>query len=219
MAVGDSLRNRVQLWGAPGCVNTAKCLFTAGEKGMDVTTIMFDPSSAEVKSRSPLGLGPILCHRDFVVVGHVAVMSYMDDKGFGPSLMIRNGVVRALQHQWSHYTTDAVQPAIEADDEGALGNAFDLLNDRLNERGGNIRGDFVCGSFSLADIHWAACANLLIAKGKGSIVDGRPAVAKWWGLVKEHPSTSKENIRAFECMPTQADIQSNTLRDISIHNN
>ena len=218
MAVGDRLRDRIVLWGAPSCVNTAKCLFTGGEKGMDVTCILFDPSSQDVQVRSPLGVGPILCHKDFIVTGQSAILSYIDDKGFGPSLVIRNGVVRAQMYQWTQYATEVVQPAMENDDDAKLGAAFDVLAKRLQERGGGIRGDFICGDFSLADIHWGACANMLFIKGKGSVVESRSDVARWWGCIKEHPSTSKEKLKPFECMPTQADVQGNALRNIDIHN-
>lgn len=215
MGIGDHLRTKMILWGAPACVNTAKCVHTAGEKGVDLDTAAFDPASSEVQAMSPLGVGPILKDVDHVVVGHIAIMSYLDDKGFGPSLVIRNGVIRAVQHQWASYTTDVVQPNMENDQ--VLGKAFDLLNDQLSTTDVRMRGDFICGQFSLADIHWAACANMLIINGKRELVEQRPAIKSWWESVKQHPSTSKEKLVPFECVATEADVRSNNLRGISIN--
>ncbi len=215
MAIGDRLRNKMVLWGAPSCINTAKCLMTAGEKGIDIETSMFSPDSSDVKSMSPLGLGPILRNVDHIVVGPIAIMSYLDDKGFGPSLVIRNGVLRAVQHQWAHYTTDFVQPNIENDE--VLSKALGLFDKQLSTTDATMRGDFICGQFSLADIHWAACINMLHAKGKSPLVDQNQSIGSWWQSVKSHPSTSKENLRPFEYVPTKSDMDSNTLRNIAIN--
>ncbi len=215
MAIGDRLRHKMILWGSPSCIDTAKCLMTAGEKGVDIEASMFKPDSPEVQSMSPLGVGPILRNVDNIVVGPIAIMSYLDDKGFGPSLVIRNGVVRAVQHQWAHYTTDVVQPNI--DNDQILSKALGLLNEQLSTTDVSMRGDFICGQFSLADIHWAACINMLHAKGKSGLVDKHPAIGAWWQSVKDHPSTSKENLRPFESMPTKADMDANTLRGIAIN--
>ena len=214
MAIGDRLRSAVTLWGAPGCVNTAKCLMTAGEKGMSVKTAAFDPGSSEIQSMSPLGIGPILRHVDFVAVGHITIMSYMDDKGFGPSLIIRNGVTRAIMWQWSLYAVDAVQPGLENAD--TVDKCFAELDKHLQNPSPSLRGPFICGEFSLADIHWGACANMLDAQGKGNVLERSGAVAEWWGQVKSHPSTSKEKLEPYTCMPTKSDMDSNTLRGIDI---
>ena len=215
MAIGDRLKSAMTLWGAPSCVNTAKCLMTAGEKGLDIKTAMFDPDSSEVKSMSPLGLGPIIRHVDYIVVGHLAIMSYFDDKGFGPSLVVRNGVLRSVQYQWIHYAIDAVQQNMDNND--VLEKCFSELEKRLQDHTPPRRGDFICGDFSLADVHWAACVNMLIAKGKGNLIEKRSATSEWWRNVKAHPSTSKENLQPYTCMPTKEDMDKNSLRDIMIN--
>lgn len=215
MAIGDRLRNAMTLWGAPGCINTGKCLMTAGEKGLDIKTASFDPGSSEVQSMSPLGIGPIVRHVDYVVVGHVAIMSYFDDKGFGPSLIIRNGVVRSAQYQWSHYAMDVVQENMDNND--VLEKCFSELNKHLQNRSPAMRGDFICGEFSLADIHWAACANMLIIQGKSNLVEKHGEISEWWRNVQAHPSTSKESLHPFTCLPTKQDVDSNTLRDITLN--
>ncbi len=214
MAIGDRLRSAVTLWGAPDCVNTAKCLMTAGEKGMSVKTAMFDPSSSEIQSMSPLGVGPVLRHVDFVVTGHTAIMSYMDDKGFGPSLVPRNGVLRATMYEWCVNAIIVLQPKM--DDSGTVDKCVAALDKQLQSTNPSHRGSFICGDFTLADIHWAACANMLDIKGMGNVLERSSAVAEWWSKVKTHPSTSKEKLEPYTCMPTKADVDSNTLRDLDV---
>jgi glutathione S-transferase len=215
--IGDQLRTKMILRGHPSCPNTAKCLQTAAEKGVDVDAVVIsDKSDAEFLGVSPYGIGPVLHDIDFVVYGTGAVMSYLDDKGFGPSLVPRNGVSRAIMYQWSIIATECVQPNLgETINKDALAPLFDGLEKQvLNPP---KRGDFICGDFSLADIHWSACCNLIEIGGGAELITSRSGVAKWYEKVKSHPSTSKEKIIPFTVLPTAADISAGTLKGISIN--
>ena len=97
--IGDQLRNKMILRGHPSCADTGKCLQTAAEKGVDVDVVVVtDVDASDFREASPYGVGPVLHDVDFVVYGTTAVMSYLDDKGFGPSLVPRNGVSLSLIH-------------------------------------------------------------------------------------------------------------------------
>ena len=226
--LGDKLKNVMHLWGHPACPDTAKCLMTAAEKGIDIKTELVDVKSGgadtpEYRLLSPFGSVPCLKDADFVVYGTRAIMSYLDDKGFGPSLVPRNGVVRAMAYQWSHIACDYVGPQIAAlmsgdgGDRAAIEKAFDALDAQLQSKSTFRRGDYIAGDFFLVDIHWAAYANALFLANAGDIVESRGAVKDWWGRIKTHPSTSKEKILAYNVLPTTQDVESNTLRDIHIN--
>ncbi|MGI9305316.1 MAG: glutathione S-transferase family protein [Gammaproteobacteria bacterium] len=222
--LGDRLRSKMKLYGHPACVNTAKCLLTAAEKGVDIESHSVDPASpsAEVSAISPFGSVPVLQDADFVVYGTPAILSYLDDKGFGPSLLPRNGVVRAINYQWSHIATDYVQPQVMAlmsgdGDREVVAKGFAALNEQLQSSNPILRGDFICGAFCLADIHWAAVAHGCYLANAGDLVESNGAVNTWWGHVKSHPSTSKEKIVAYDVLPTANDVQSNTLKDVQIN--
>ena len=215
--IGDQLRTKMILRGHPSCPNTAKCLQTAAEKGVDVDTVLVtDVDSSDFRAVSPYGLGPVLHDIDFVIYGTGAVMSYLDDKGFGPSLVPRNGVSRAIMYQWAIIATEQVQTNLgDSINKDALATLFDGLEKQvLNPP---KRGDFICGDFSLADIHWSACCNLIEIGGAGDLISSRPGVAKCYDKVKSHPSTSKEKIIPFTVLPSAADISSGTLNGISIN--
>lgn len=215
MAIGDRLRSAITLWGAPSCIHTAACLLIAGEKGLDITAEIFDPNSSEMKSLTPLGIGPVIKHVDHIVTGHSGIVSYFDDKGFGPSLIVRNGVVRSIQYQWVQYAIDVVQPNM--DDDRVLERCFAALAKQLKNTSPSLRGDYICGSFSTVDAYWAACVNLLSINGKGGAFEKHDSISAWFSKVKSHPSTSKEDIKPFTCMPTKEDVNSGTLRNISIN--
>ena len=218
--IGDHLRTRMVLHGHPKCMNTAKILQMAAEKGVDIETKVIDVDgggldSPAFRALSPLGVGPVLKDVDFVICGTWPAMSYLDDKGFGPSLVPRNGVVRAQMYQWAGIATHEAQPKIAADDTSGMGDILSQLNDQISNA--PKRGDYICGEFSMADIHWSACINMLMVKGHGDLVGQHAKVQEWFNKVKQHPSTSKENIIPFTAVPTSEDMQNGSLRDISIN--
>ena len=217
--IGDQLRNRMVIYGHPKCIDTAKCFQTAAEKGVDVEAKVIDPNGGaddpEFRSVSPLGIGPALRDIQHTVYGTLAVISYLDDKGFGLSLVPRNGVHRAVMYQWIGVALHVAQGKIAADDVGSLAAALDELDKQIANP--PKKGDFICGDFSLADIHWAACANMLQIKGHGDVISSRSAISAWFEKVKSHSSTSKEKIIPFTTVPTADDVQNGRLRDISIN--
>jgi glutathione S-transferase len=214
--IGDQLRNRMILYGRPDCINTAKCLQTAAEKGIDVEAkVITNTDDAEFRASSPFGMGPALQDIKFHVAGTIAVMSYMDDKGFGPSLVPRNGVLRAVMYNWAELAMNVAQPAMANDEMGSLDPLLDALNRQVEQP--PAKGDFICGLFSLADIHWACVLNMMEIKGHQDAIQSRPALGGWYSKVKSHPSTSKENIIPFTTVPTAEDVKNGTMRDISIN--
>ena len=207
------------IYGHPKCIDTAKCFQTAAEKGVDVEAKVIDPdgntSDSEFRGVSPLGEVPALRDVKYTLYGTLAVMSYLDDKGFGPSLVPRNGVQRAVMYQWITVAMKRAQGKIIGDDMEGLAPFLDALEKHIADH--QKKGNFICGDFSLADIHWSACANMLQIKGHGDLISSRSAINGWFERVKSHPSTSKEKIIPFTTVPTTDDVQSGKLRDISIN--
>ena len=191
--IGDQLRNRMVLYGHPECMSTAKCLQTAAEKGVDVESkVIAGTDDPEFRECSPFGMGPALRDVKFVLAGIVSIMSYLDDKGFGPSLVPRNGVLRAIMYNWAELSMHVVDNPHEIGDTARIEPVLDALDKHLLKP--PARGDFICGAFTLADIHWAATLNMLAIKGHGSMIESRSTLNSWYAKVKSHPSTSKENI-------------------------
>jgi glutathione S-transferase len=221
--IGDKLATGMQLFGNPSCINTAKCLQTAGEKGIDIESVTIS-NGEEVSDKSPLNSVPVLKDLDNIVYGPNAILSYLDDKGFGPSLVPRNGVIRAIMYQYAHIATDYVQMEAYGLLTGSGGNidiinkSFDLVENILsNPPDPKLKkGVYICGEFTLADIHWMACVNALEISGT-DVISSRAEVSTWYESVKNHPSTSKEAIVPYTCLPTKEDVDSSSLRDVGIN--
>lgn len=222
--IGDKLASAMQLFGNPSCINTAKIMQTAGEKGVDVEVHKIN-GGEDVSDMSPLQSVPVLKDLDNIVYGPGAIISYLDDKGFGPSLVPRNGVIRAIMYQYAHIASDYVQMEAYGMLTGSGGNmdvvnkAFDVLENILtNPPDPKLKKDvYICGEFSLADIHWMACVNALEISGNSDVVSSRSKVSEWCAAVKSHPATSKEDIVPYTCLPTKEDIDAGTLRNVAIN--
>lgn len=225
--LGDHLKHRMELYGHPADPGTIQSLMTAAEKGIDVDGIYVDGENGNSKVLSTLsqfGTIPCLKDGDFIVYGARAVMSYLDDKGFGTSLVPRNGVIRAQQYKWMQIADDYLRPhAISL-----LGKAGDLegakeavkpfasaLDVQLADP--KRKGSFIVGDYSLADVYWAAYVHMFEVAGGSSAFCAHPNVQAWWDEVKSHPSTSKEPIVAYEILPSMADIQQRQLKSIYIN--
>lgn len=226
--LGDHLKTKMRLFGLPGDPDTLKCLMTAGEKGVDIDSRVvgeaaLSADSEEFRTMSPFGSVPCLKDVDFVLCGTLTIMSYLNDKGFGPSLIPRNAVARAVHYQWSEISTNHVAPHVanlmRGDDVdqavAALTLAFDALDRQLKNK--RYKGDFIVGEYSLADLHWAPYAHICEINGKGDLVSSGPAVNNWWDKVKAHKSTSKENFLAASVLPSVDDIKANHIRSVTIN--
>ncbi len=215
--IGDRLRSKMIIFGHPACIDTAKCMQVAAEKGLDIEarTLNLDnlDGEADFLEVSPLKIAPALRHVDYMISGVLSTMSYIDDKGFGLSLVPRNAVVRAVMYQWIEVALQN-QGKIISGDMQSLAPALDALDKQLTS---NRKGDYICGEFSLADIHWSACMNMCEIKEHGDQINSRSNLKTWFDRVKEHPSTSKEKITPFSVVPTAEDIQNNTLKGVSIN--
>ena len=214
MAIGDHLREALDLYGSPACPHTNACMLAAGEKGIDMdchAETDWSPSGA-VRGMSPLGIGPVLKDRTQTNYGLISCLSYIDDKGFGPSLIARNGTVRARMYQEM-----GVAAQCNVGDDASLASALDVLDTTLGTDAGNMKGDYVCGQFTLADACWAGVCQVAMNMGKGAAISSRSRVNTWFAAVQSHPSTSKEAINPFSCMATKADHDAGNMREVRVN--
>jgi glutathione S-transferase len=127
-------------------------------------------------------------------------------------------------YQYAHIATEYVQMEAYGLLTGSGGNmdiinkSFDLVENILsNPPDPKLKkGVYICGEFTLADIHWMACVNALEISGT-DVISSRVEVSAWYKAVKNHPSTSKEAIVPYTCLPTKEDVDSSTLRDVGIN--
>jgi glutathione S-transferase len=102
-------------------------------------------------------------------------------------------------------------------DDASLSACLDILEATLGSPLGNMRGDFVCGQYTLADCAWAGVCQVATNTGKGSAISSRSKVNTWWSALQSHPSTSKEAINPYSCMASKADADAGTIREVRIN--
>jgi glutathione S-transferase len=227
MAIGDHLADVKVLYGVAGCTDTSKCLFAAAEKGIDIDGRHLDVNSAsdmaQIQAGSPFGVLPLLKDVDFYVYGIEAILSYLDDKGFGKSLVPRNSVATATQYQWSYVAQKVFAPEVEKISDGNIDKeALEKVKSILSELDKQLttktqRGDYIAGEFSLVDIHWAPYIHKSCLYGHEAIIDAYPAVKTWWSHMKVRKSTSKEDYVAYTVLPSLQEISNNIVRSVGIN--
>ena len=57
----------------------------------------------------------------------------------------------------------------------------------------------------------------LLDSAMGAALVSTLKVSEWCAAVKKHPSTSKEDIVPYTCLPTKEDIDSGVLRNVGIN--
>jgi len=102
-------------------------------------------------------------------------------------------------------------------DDASLASALDVLDTTLGTDAGNMKGDYVCGQFTLADACWAGVCQVAMNMGKGAAISSRSRVNTWFAAVQSHPSTSKEAINPFSCMATKADHDAGNMREVRVN--
>lgn len=227
MSIGDHLSDVKTLWGRVASADTSKCLFTAAEKGVDLDAIAILETSENVEfnQHSPFAISPCLKDVDFVIYGTVSIMSFLDDKGFGNSLVPRNGIVRAQQYRWIHIATDILGPAISEVISGGNEN-LDVSMQKIEAAlchaeeslGTNKKkSPYLVGDFTLADIHWISHIHLLLIHGHANLISGKPNIDQWLSQVMTRKSTSKENFTSSDVLPSLDDINSHQIHSVHIN--
>ena len=119
--------------------------------------------SSSVRSMSPIN-GPILKDRSATNIGVMSCMSYLDDKGFGPSLVHRNGVtcarIRKKLQSLLKQIVLMMQHLVQ----------HSILGATLNSPLGNMKGDYAVGQYTLADCAWAGVCQVATNMGKGNAI-------------------------------------------------
>jgi glutathione S-transferase len=115
------------------------------------------------------------------------------------------------------YQEMGVAAQCNAGDDASLASALDVLDTTLGTDAGNMKGDYVCGQFTLADACWAGVCQVAMNMGKGAAISSRSRVNTWFAAVQSHPSTSKEAINPFSCMATKADHDAGNMREVRVN--
>ncbi|MGH8670826.1 MAG: glutathione S-transferase family protein [Burkholderiales bacterium] len=228
------------LTGHPGCIDTMKALVTAAEKGVDLEVTVVnvhkkENEQPEYLQKVPTAAVPYLRDADLIVYTAAGIVSYLDDKGFGPSLSPRNAIARARMLQWIDIGYQYVHPYAQAlIEEHAYGGAGNVsIADKRREAGvaldalekylsmDRVEGEarftprdtahstvYIVGLLSQADMHWAPYIHVFYATGVGDMVDARPKVKTWFDEHLKNHKSKASIINTLTVLPSIEDMKS-----------
>jgi glutathione S-transferase len=198
----------VTIHGAAYSTYTRTALLALHEKGVDYTLEMvdiFQPIPAEHMARQPWGKIPVLEHDGFTLYETAAITRYVDEAFPGPALQPADASGRARMMQAigviDSYAYQPIvqdlfvqraampafgQPSDEAKIAAALAPAATALDALADIMG---RGQWLAGTFSLADIHLAPIYAYLAMTPEGkAMLDTRQELTGWWQRMSARPS-------------------------------
>ncbi|SFJ79997.1 Glutathione S-transferase, C-terminal domain [Methylophaga sulfidovorans] len=203
----DKGSNNLELLGLKGQVSTMKCLLMAGIRDVPLKTTLASSEVAvdQVNSYQYLETSdkvPNLTQGDFSVSGVRAILTYIDVKGKGVSLIPKKARNLGLQNYWIDVCYQTFGPATQAfinnsmteKDTATLSDVLKSLEKILAEN------EFIVGQLSFADPHVAAY--IYVLRVGGYDLTDYPNIGKWISRLEGKMSGSL-NIEGF-----QADMQS-----------
>jgi glutathione S-transferase len=191
---------------------TRKVLTTLAEKGHEAQFVMVDIMKGDHKqpehlARQPFGVVPALDDDGFVLYESRAIITYLDEKLSGPSLVPADVKDRARMNQWlsveySYVSGTAMKIVMQMMFGKMMGKEPDLavVNGARESLGRylDVANEWFAGNeffggktFSLADISWMPYLQYVNQAGSGDLITERAHVAAWWKRVSTRPSWVK----------------------------
>ena len=189
----DKSSQEIALLGVKGQVATMKCLLMAGIKEISLKTTLASPDSDidQVGSYQYLDSTqrvPTLTQGDFSTSGARAILTYLDVRGKGPSLIPKKARTLGLQNYWIDVCNQTLAPATAAivggqateEDKACVEKVLSSLNSNLDEN------QYIVGQLSFADPNVAAY--IYVLRCGGLDMSKYPNIAKWISRLEEKMS-------------------------------
>ena len=213
---------RMTMRGFPGDVNTCKCLLMAAEKHVKLDVEVLDVKagacdSDAYRAASPFGKYPYLEEGDFSTTSVNAVLSFLDVRGEGSSLLNpKKAQFFGHQNYWGQVARTLCEPALKilidaniygetGGDSEAARKAIDTVLDELNKFVENKK--YIVGDYSFAEVHWTAIAHMLTLAGAGDAITSRSNLDGWFERVKGRSS--------YAGLPSLDDVKNKQLRSVA----
>ena len=202
----------MKVFGHPMSTCTRKVLTTLAEKGHEAQFVMVDIMKGDHKApehlaRQPFGVVPALDDDGFVLYESRAIITYLNEKLSGPSLVPADLKERALMNQWlsveySYVAATSMKIVMQMMFGKMMGKEpeMDVVNSARENLGRYYdvadkwlaSNEFFGGKmFSLADISWMPYAQYVHQAGSGDLITERAHLAAWWKRVSTRPSWVK----------------------------
>ncbi|MEO8601449.1 MAG: glutathione S-transferase family protein [bacterium] len=155
---------------------------------------------AAFRRLNPFGQVPVLEDDGLVICESLAVLEYLEERHPLPALLPADAAQRAQVRQWMLASGDYFAPPFKrwltrlflpesAWDRDDQARAADELGEHLDVLEGVLgRGDYIVGTFSLADVAYAPLVCELAACGLAHLLEPRPAVRAWVERLRARPA-------------------------------
>ncbi len=239
-SAGDMKKTQymLQLLGTPWDPDTLKCIITAAEQGMEMTTGYLDTIKGEQDAQEyrdifEFGTYPGMKEADYNVAGANAIMAFINARGLGYSLVPKNVNEAAKQDFWVDVAvTEAtpyvnilvqeqlIQPMADSGykvDQEACAHAKEALSKILDALDKQLTGNtYIIGKYSFADIHWTALIHLLKLTNESDILQQHKQILRWYESLSTRKSNCGQNIVSFSLLPSKESIQRKELSSVII---
>lgn len=213
---------RMTMRGFPGDANTCKCLLMAAEKKVKLDVEVLDVlggacDQEAYRAISPFGKYPYLEEGDFSTTSVNAVLSFLDVRGEGNSLLNpKKAQLFGQQNYWGQVSRKLCEPAVDAlvkasiygieggDLDAArtqIATVLDELNNFIDNK------EYLVGDYSFADVHWTAVLHMLMLVGEQDMITSRSNLNAWFGRVKARSS--------YAGLPSLDDVKNKQLRSVA----
>lgn len=228
----------LQLLGTPWDPDTLKCIITAAEQGMEMTTGYLDTLEAEQDSVAyrdifEFGTYPGMKEADYNIAGANAIMAFINARGLGYSLLPKNVMEAATQEFWVDAAISEATPNVNVlvqeqlvkpqtdptytSDAEACEQAKANLNGVLDALDKQLTGNtYIVNKYSFADIHWTAVIHLLMLTDAAALVKKRPQIVRWYDSLSTRKSNCGQDIVSFSLLPRLENIQRKELSSVII---
>lgn len=207
----------IQLWSGVLSPFSAKVRIVLAEKGMDVKireipwsrATLWGPKPEAFLRDSPRGEVPTLVDGELAIFDSTVICEYLEDTHPTPPLLPDSAETRARCRMWedradglmaNQLTVLIRELFMKPDGSGGDGSERDMaaVTEALSRFGeyhreldGALEGsDFLCGSYSLADIATYVC--LAFGQTLGAGFDGYPRLQTWFARMQARPLVKGE---------------------------
>jgi len=213
---------RMTMRGFPGDANTCKCLLMAAEKKVKLDVEVLDVlggacDQEAYRAVSPFGKYPYLEEGDFSTTSVNAILSFLDVRGEGNSLLNpKKAQLFGQQNYWGQVSRKLCEPAVDTlvkasiyhIEEGDVAAARAQIESVLDELNSFIDNkEYLVGDYSFADVHWTAVIHMLVLVGEQEMISSRSNLNAWFGRVKARSS--------YAGLPSLDDVKNKQLRSVA----
>ncbi|MBT7543457.1 MAG: hypothetical protein HN613_05295 [Gammaproteobacteria bacterium] len=228
-ADGDMKKTQyvLDLIGSVSNPETYKCILAASEQGMEMNCYALenlnDSQFDEMKGETLA-----LRESDFIISGSEAIVAFIDARGLGYSLELKNAQLAAIQNYWVDIANVAFSDSVckliygnvgkRKDKHTLTKDSLEKINLYLDALDKQLKNNkyIVCNKYTFADLHWTAYIHFILISDYEDLIDNKKNIQDWLQRIKSRKSQCGQEIVAYDNLPNKTDIENKKLSSVRI---